>query len=305
MEIIDLTEAPAARFANTNMIVCGAVRNCGDRLGGSIATVEKIMRLTSASHAIIVTNDNDDSTLIELQKWQRNSRNISIVNIDGLACAYPNRIDRLAAVRNFYLREISANHKDPAIVCVCDLDGPNANLDVEAIPHAACALPRWDGIFSNQRQAYYDIYALRHPTWCPGDCWEEVRFVVGSHSRPREELNAIAFNAIAKLVYGRQYQIPAPLPPIPVLSAFGGLALYRRDALQDCWYGSRDKAGRVVCEHVVLNEQIIAKAGQLFIAPSLLNDAPTEHLGPNSGQAFPREMIETAVSGDVAGYAAA
>ena len=151
----------------------------------------------------------------------------------------------------------------------------------------------WDALFANQRQAYYDIYALRHPLWCPSDCWQEVARATTFPFR-NKKLTA----ATRTFVYDRQFQISPFTPPISVYSAFGGLAIYRREALRHCWYGSRDRLGRRICEHVVLHQQMLSNGANLFIAPTLLNDAPAEHLGATSGQPFPYELCSS--SGNLA-----
>jgi len=53
---------------------------------------------------------------------------------------------------------------------VADLDGPNARLIAEPDFGAAitAAPAGWAAVFANARNTYYDIEALRHPTWCPG-----------------------------------------------------------------------------------------------------------------------------------------
>jgi hypothetical protein len=235
---------------------------------------------------VIVTNDNCDLTLDVLSEWQARSKSVQVINLDGLARAYPNRVDRLAVARNSYLQALCRGGSYSSVVCVCDLDGPVENVDTEAIKRTLISESRWDVLSANQRQAYYDIYALRHPSWCPTDCWLEVEAATTFPLRNKKKERAIS-----RYVHDRQFHIPPDNAPIPVLSAFGGLAFYRGELLRGCWYGSRDSKGRVVCEHVILHEQIAARSGKLFIAPSILNDAPSEHLGPGSGRRFPVKLF--------------
>jgi hypothetical protein len=84
-----------------------------------------------------------------------------------------------------------------------------------------------------------------------------------------------------------QYRISPDAPFISVRSAFGGLGIYRAEALSSAWYGSRDQQGRAVCEHVVFHRQLRARGFGLYISPALLNEAPPEHLGKCSGRQFP------------------
>jgi hypothetical protein len=211
--------------------------------------------------------------------------------------ALPERLDRIATARNFCLQQlrVRSEAKFPLIMII-DLDGPNIHLNGDTVLESVSKPNfQWDGIFANQRQAYYDIYALRHDQWCPNDCWEEAR---------QEERRATMFpwrnrkaraiekkaRAIEKFVHSRQFRIRPEHPPIFVRSAFGGLAVYRTDAIRELWYASRDKDSRLVCEHVLFNALLRERRGKLFIVPSLLNDAPTEHLGPLSGMELPQEF---------------
>jgi hypothetical protein len=64
---------------------------------------------------------------------------------------------------------------------------------------------------------------------------------------------------------------------IEVDSAFGGLAVYRRGALNGVKYAGLDKSGDQICEHVSLHEQIKANGGYIFINPRLINTGETTH----------------------------
>lgn len=234
--------------------------------------------------AIIVTNDNLDGTDLLLSTWRQLDSRHHVISVDGLAAAYPNRIDRLAVARNFYLRKLlDFDNVQASLILIADFDGPNIGLTPQVIEQALASAPHcWDALFANQERAYYDLYALRHNEWCPADVWAEVeketKFPFRSHRRQR---------AIQRLVHERQYRIALDHPVIPVKSAFGGLGIYRRNALSGCWYGSREACGQTVCEHVVIHRQMEVKGAKLFIMPSLLNLAPEAHLGPSSGEDYP------------------
>jgi hypothetical protein len=64
---------------------------------------------------------------------------------------------------------------------------------------------------------------------------------------------------------------------IPVDSAFGGLAIYRRDILHGVRYAGLDESGQISCEHVELHSQLKAKACRIFVNPRLINTGKTDH----------------------------
>jgi hypothetical protein len=279
---------------STSVFFCGLARQCGDALPKSLERVQALRKLFSASEAIFVTNDSTDSTERHLQEWCKSSPDSVVICVDGLIEAFPSRTDRIAAARNFYLlelkRRISAGHQYDLVI-VLDLDGVNDNLvdGFQFLDALSSAPSDWAAVFANQRQAYYDIWALRHETWCPVDCWKEVATAAKTNSgwAPRGIRGRLYRYAARKaeiaLVGQRQVHIPPEAPPIGVESAFGGVGVYKTTWLEDLWYGGRDSDGYETCEHVVLNKQIHGRGGKMYILPLLLNDAPHTHLKPGSG----------------------
>jgi len=275
-------------------VFCGIVRNAASTLPPTLASLKTLRERCRESYVIIVTNDNTDGTDAILRDWAHSHSDVDIICADGLAASIKNRVDRIATARNFYLSYL---HKFDFLrrfqfQVTLDLDGPNTNIDSDAFAKHATNLDfAWAGLFANQRSIYYDIYALRHPEWCPRDCWNEVNDAIPKAVRRIPKIRGILRRrAIKKYVHDRQYHIPKTLPPLAVQSAFGGFAIYKASAIQNIWYGSRTKNGQLVCEHVTFNLQLAQTTGNLYIAPSLLNDAPSEHVSSTSGRTLPLEL---------------
>lgn len=267
----------------TAMAIMGVVRNGGAALSQTLGVIEALRARVQHSRLILATNDNDDDTDAVLAHATRADTGAQVLRLDGLAAAMPDRVDRIAAARNMTLAGLRALPEAPPLVLMLDLDGPNATLDPDAVlEHAAQETPEWDALFANQHTAYYDLFALRHPQWCPRDVMQEVE-----DARWRCLKTISKRRLKARYIHARQYHIPADHPLIPVQSAFGGLGLYRSTALAGCWYGSRTAQGAQVCEHVMLHQQMTRRGARLFIAPGVANTAPPEHLGAKSGQPFP------------------
>jgi hypothetical protein len=268
--------------------VCGVVRNGGGELQRTLQKLQELREFANELQYIIVTNDNNDETDLMLAEWSKSDQRCKVLNVDGLVNTIPNRVDRICAARNFYLHHLRCClPKSLQFLFVFDLDGPNSEIDIGKLVEAVSSQTgAWAGLFPNQPEGYYDIYALRHRVWSPNDCWVEVEKSVRFPFRNRKRVAAVHHH-----VYSRQFRIPPNWPAFQVDSAFGGLAIYRMESIRNCWYGSRDQSGRVVSEHVLFNSQVKEAGGKLIILPGLLNNAPSEHLGRGSGMEMPSGLI--------------
>jgi hypothetical protein len=122
---------------------------------------------------------------------------------------------------------------------------------------------------ANQAAPYYDIYALRHPEWSPNDCWHY-----------ESELRSQGMNPLfarQRAIYDRMITISPDSEWIPVDSAFGGLAIYKRSLFDNVKYFSVLPNGDHVCEHVTLHQQMKIKGAKLFINPALINSGWNNH----------------------------
>ena len=268
---------------DAGLTILGLVRNGGPALAETLAAVNALRRELHQTACIIATNDNSDKTDAMLAEFAAQDGACTLLTLDGIVRALPQRIERIATVRNIALAAMWQTAVSPYTLVV-DLDGPNVRLPTRRIVTAleTAGQDGWDALFANQAPAYYDLYALRHAEWCPSDPWAEIR---------RRRRAAFGFRSkrrlVAELIHDRQFAIPTSHPLIPVLSAFGGLGLYRTAALKGAWYGARGASGDIICEHVVLHQAMIASGKRLFIDPSMINEAPPEHLGATSGRPFP------------------
>jgi hypothetical protein len=235
---------------------------------------------------VTVTNDSKDGTSEILTRWAAGSPSRTLLQAEGMATSVPGRTDRLAILRNLCLsemrRRIEAGRRFDLMI-VFDLDGVNREPYLAAALHdvITTAPSDWGALFANQRDAYYDIWALRHPKWCPEDCWQQVRKATRFVPRPLRRRATAA--AIERYVGMRQVRIHPGEPAIAVHSAFGGLGIYKVSVLDGAWYCGRDGAGNEVCEHVAFHSCIGRRGAKLYIAPGLLNDAPPEHLAQGAG----------------------
>jgi hypothetical protein len=248
-------------------VFAGCARNCEPYLNGSLGNLSVFANYYTEAQFVFVENDSHDATKAILKDWLAGPRKGLLIELDGLAKRETLRVARITAARNAYLkaiRETGLGEFDHLVIA--DLDGVNsapvnfagfvaAAEFLEAAPNAA-------GVFANASPVYYDIWALRHPTWCPGDCLEAVR------KRSWFEKRSSAFK---RNVIDRQIPIPPGDQPIPVESAFGGLAIYKMPFARGGTYLCKGPKGEEVCEHVPFNLKIRQAGGELYIVPSFQN----------------------------------
>ena len=253
-------------------LVVGAARNCAEGLKASLPRLERLQHSFEHVKYVIVTNDSTDGTHDILRDWSKRVPGVELVCLDGLIYSAPNRTARLAIIRNIYLSELWRKDEPFDYLVVADLDGLNESLiDEPAFSQAVnAAPPDWSALFANQRGDYYDIWALRHPTWSPDDCIAQMKRYARKWRWLLTKRGAMKA-AARKYVLPRQKLIDPSSPPIAVDSAFGGFGIYKTDALNGAYYVGLNAKGREICEHVSFHKAIKSNGGQLYVLPSLLN----------------------------------
>jgi hypothetical protein len=256
-------------------VFVGIARNVRPYIAHVLANAERRSEVFSRSRIVVVENDSTDGTQDELRRWAAASEAHIYVSADGVASGdFGTRTERLAYYRNIYLREIEKGAYDGFdYVVIFDCDNVNSGwVDNEAFADAVRFLAQEEeraAAFANTRGFYYDIWTLRHPSWCATDCWQDVERMRSFTSYTEAVVNCVG---------GRQIRIKPTCDPIPVTSAFGGLGIYKRRYLLGKQYFARSRDGSPICEHVSVNEQISGDGGKLFIFPPLVVGTPYEHI---------------------------
>jgi glycosyltransferase involved in cell wall biosynthesis len=255
-------------------VVIGAARNCARHLSRVLENLALLGGLYAEVCFVFAVSDSTDGTLGLIEKWLAQGHTGKALDLGDLEKEIPIRSARIATARNACLDEVrrspGAAH-DHLIVADLD-DALDCDLSVEAFGGAANwldASAERAGVFANATPRYYDIWALRHDSWCSGDCWHPIW-----GRDPGEPFE------VAKIreVFRRQIEIPVDLPPFAVRSAFGGLGLYKMSYALGGVYCGIDHQDRPVSEHVAFNQAIGAAGGQLHIFPTLVVKAPQQHL---------------------------
>lgn len=77
-------------------------------------------------------------------------------------------------------------------------------------------------------------------------------------------------------VHSKMIILPPDSEWIEVDSAFGGLAIYRRQAIGDARYVGVNEKGEELCEHVPFHSELRRRGCRIFINPGLINAGYTE-----------------------------
>ena len=257
------------------ILIVGVIRNGENTISSEIYTLQNAFSNFLEIHWLIIESDSNDKTIKILSELSQDVKNFHYKSVGALSEKMPLRTQRLAFCRNIYLDEIRNNstYNDFDYVVVADLDGVNNLLTKECV-HSCFEKDIWDVCTANQHGNYYDIWALRHPIWNPGDCWEQFRYLNQFAKNPQDSANLLY-----AAVYSKMIVIPMDAEWIEVTSAFGGLAIYKRETLLDInhKYIGLNKDGIEVVDHASLHFGIIQNGYKIFINPRLINTDYTEH----------------------------
>ena len=259
--------------ASLDVVICGVARNCARSIERDIGVLLRAAALFARVQLLVVESDSSDDTLALLQSMSARDPAVRCISLGHLREHHPQRTARIAMARNACLDELAASpiYASASHMIMVDLDGMCRHLTREALASCwAADAPAWDMCGANQGDHYYDIWTLRHSPWCPGDCWRE-------HEALLPLLGETAADEVA--LFSRMVHIAPTRPWIEVESAFGGLAIYRREAIGNARYVGLDEQGREVCDHVGLNLAMRAAGRRLFINPALINARSTKHAG--------------------------
>lgn len=268
-------------IAEASIIVVGTVRNCEETIKADVGRIGAALSSFKDVQWLAVESDSDDATVSELESLKRTLTGFDYMALGNLRSEFPKRTERLAYCRNMYAAEIRPPGKYCAVdyVAVADFDGINSLISAPAV-ESCWRRDDWDMCAANQGGPYYDIWALRHEHWCPGDCWSEYRFL--------RRFTANGERARYASVSSRMITIPADTEWIEVDSAFGGFAVYRRNWFDVAEYVGVAEDGEEVCEHVSFNTALRRNGAKLYINPQLVNAEPAPH---TRHLRFPRTLI--------------
>jgi hypothetical protein len=253
-----------AAIEASEVLIAGTARNVERFIKSDIDCLKSSFSDFEKVHFLIIESDSSDATLKKLTQLKSENTSFDYITLGNLSNAHPKRTERIALCRNKVIDTLlsSPQYSNINYVAVADLDSVNAKLTREGVRSCWDLKVDWGGITANQTDEYYDIWALRHDYWNADDCWVQ-----------RKELERFTSTLFAEnlSILSKKIHISPTTPPIKVHSAFGGLAIYKRDAFVSSRYIGLREDGSEICEHVPFHQQMEKNGFQLFINPKMLN----------------------------------
>lgn len=212
------------------VIICGITRDNGRELPHVIKHIKNTAKLFKDYKVIIFENDSTDSTKKILHNWYNDDKKVKIITKNYHIKKRPS-IAFLAQARNFYLDEILRNpqYKDFDILMIVDLD-MKYGWDIRGVYHSFYHIDKWDAVCSN------GIYTIA------GHMWDAFAF--RSNEFPETPYTNKGY--WEEIIPTIQKIYPVGSDFVYVNSCFGGLAFYKKSAIQKCRYESIHED----CEHV-------------------------------------------------------
>ncbi len=228
-----------------NIIITGVCRNISKYIFNSIHKFIYLNYYFQDFKIIIYENDSNDNTLKELYDFKTLFNNINIIvitekNIKGTLT------QRISYARNKILNYIHDNELNPDYVINIDMDDILLEFKTDTILYPFYETIEWS-MFGANSLIYYDMWALRTIKYPDKDFWEDKKL-------PLKE----------RLTY--YFKIHKESCPIPVISCFNGIGIYKYKHIIDCFYD-----GNNTCEHITFHKDMINNHNaKLFIHPKLI-----------------------------------
>jgi len=239
-----------------NVIFGGTCKNVEKYIEKILKYIDECGKKFNEYYVIIYENDSTDFTKdILLKNKKDNYKYIFETDNDY------RRTVRLARGRNMIVdevRNININNKYDYLIML-DLDDVNKDGTFVETIETNFNYDDWDVMCGNQKDKYYDMWALRKKDIFNFDMWKQIN-TTGDY----QKYYNLRDNFVETLSKTELTEVD---------SAFGGIAIYKLSSIpKECKYDGLHKNGMERCEHVTFNKCIKQNGGKIYINPYFLND---------------------------------
>ncbi len=264
------------------VVVVGTISNASSNLRSDLQNLIEALKDFELVQIFLVESDSTDSTISILRNLREKVKDFDFVSLGTLKEKIPERISRIRYCRNIYVKRVREilNERVLDFVVVADLDGMNARISAKAL-ESCFTRNDWGGVLASQTGGYYDLLALRHPTWCPQDVFTELQSLKsGIDKTPLPQLAFIRRarrrleydRARKRAIYSKMVRFKKSAGWIEVNSGFGGLGIYKADIFARFDYSLREGDLDFESEHVAFSKRIVESGEKLFINPRMINN---------------------------------
>ena len=261
-----------------NLYICGLARDCKANLVKNISKIESIRSYFKNSNVFIVENDSKDGTKEVLNKWAQSSNNINLLSFDTNSLTIPlkssdtpfpatsfGRTEKMVSFRNIYMNYINKlAPSENSLVLIIDLDIQDFNSE-NIISIIKSAPTDWGAIFSygcewlrlfkvKFRPIYFDMFAFAR----------DSSFLV-------EPITSSKMANIKKNIDKEINNVDF----YRCISAFGGLGIYKLDAILGLKYqanANNDNEVKIRCEHLDFNYAVSERGYSIYISKKFWAD---------------------------------
>lgn len=255
---------------NKSIIICSIVRNAERGLRKNIPVIRELCRNLYDYKVVIFENDSKDKTKQLLTEWMDSDSErvfAYMTDTDGKATIPTfkeskgnpffghKRIDRMAALRNQYMDLLWEKGWEADYLMVVDLDV--AKIDLKGIMTSFDNEMEWDAVTAfgyslgpTLKSRYHDTYAF---------------YLYGDETPQTEKKIVDMRYQLASVGNGKQW--------FRVASAFGGLAIYKMEAVKGLRYEvyeNNDDQVEVTCEHYSIYQQMQERGYNKFYINPLM-----------------------------------
>ena len=272
-----------------NVIFAGCAKNCEKYLPDVFNNIQSYGSLFKKTFKIIVENGSSDGTKEILKKHENNE---SIVHFRDDFNLIEHRTTRLALARNLIVEEIKNNQKlkDFDLLIMIDFDDRSIfkvdeNNFIKAIEFLF-SKNNIAGVFGNQPGLYFDMWALKDQHDFESDYFGDALKFATAKMQSTDKINKEILLDLKKNYFDKKkISFPINSPPVKVISAFGGLGIYKIKKIRDnknIYEGEQEisikfkdgvkkKISYQRCEHKSFHQGFYDIGSDLFILPYLIN----------------------------------
>lgn len=252
------------------VIICSMVRDCAAELKHNIPFMEAVAAGFKDSLTVVFENNSRDNTKQVLRDWSASNPKVIVSINDFDESQYRNipvpqlylqffsksRISKYTDYRNMLLDLVWSTGFESDYLIMVDMDV--AKIDVPGVLSTFESTLDWDAVTANGysrsislRRRYHDTYAL-----CE----------LGQENHP-QDWETIMSNRI------KYAHLRKGMPFVPVFSAYGGLAIFKTQAIKGLRYKVIDNNNggvQVRCEHFSLFSQMADRGhDKVYINPGM------------------------------------